>query len=120
MPNGGTMRSDTSYVPHRGDVIWIDLDPRVGHEQSGKRPALVISADISNVRLAVICPITSRVKGLLFETPLVGTKTHGVVLAIHVRSIDFSSRGAKFIERVPKQLVDDVAKKVSVIIGAQP
>ena len=119
VPSAGTMRHSI-YVPGRGDIIWINLDPRVGHEQSGRRPALVLSPSLFSRRagLAVICPITTKPKGLLFETPLTNTTTKGVVLTIHVRSVDFTVRKIKFIEKAPSYIVEEIADKVDLIIGA--
>ena len=117
--SAGTMKSST-YLPDRGDIVWINLDPRVGHEQSGHRPALVLSPQLFSARtgLAIICPITSRIRGLSMERDLNGTSTKGAILPIQVRSVDFTTRRIKFIEKARKQIVDDVAKKVSLIIGA--
>lgn len=100
-----------SYVPKRGDVIWIDLNPRVGHEQSGHRPALVISPTKFNskTKLAICCPITSRKRRTDFEIVLPDNLgVAGVVLAHQVRSADWRERGAKFMARVPSEVVEDV------------
>ena len=114
---GMTMR--TSYIPRRGDIIWTNLDPRTGHEQSDNRPVLVISDDSmsQSTTTTIICPITSQVKNFPYEVRLVGTKTEGVVLTPQVRSIDFVARGARFAEKAPESLVNEVARKVSAIIG---
>lgn len=114
----GTIMND-DYAPDRGDIIWINLDPRTGHEQSGRRPALVLSPSLFSRRvgLAIVCPITTKPKGLLFETPLKNTTTKGVGLPIHVRSVDFTARKIKFIEKAPTGLVNEVAHKVGLIIG---
>jgi mRNA interferase MazF len=77
------------YVPERGDAVWITLDPQAGHEQAGRRPALVLSPSSYNGRvgLALFCPITSRVKGCPFEIPLpAGSAVTGVVGADQAKS----------------------------------
>jgi mRNA interferase MazF len=111
----------TTYLPDYGDIIWLVLDPRVGHEQSGRRPALVISnkefSDHTN--LAVVCPITSKVKSLPFEIQLKSTKTKGVVLPIHVKSIDWNTRKVKFIEKAPQDITSIVTQSVGAIIGLE-
>ena len=100
-----------AYLPNRGDAIWLDLDPRVGHEQSGHRPVLVLSPTKFNRRtkLAICCPITSRDKRTDFEVELpAGLDVEGVVLAHQVRTVDWRARGAKLLARVPDEVVDDV------------
>ena len=80
------------YVPTRGDVVWINFDPQAGHEQKGRRPALIISHRDYNAQsgLALCCPITSRIKGYPFETPVTpGYGIHGVVLCDQVRNVDW-------------------------------
>jgi mRNA interferase MazF len=111
--------SESPYVPDRGDIIWLVLDPRVGHEQSGRRPVLVVSPQLftEHTGLAVVCPITSKAKGLPFEIQLKKTKTAGVVLPIHVRSADVIARRAQFIEKIPAATLRQVVQSVEAIIG---
>lgn len=108
-----------TYVPDYADIVWVVLEPRVGHEQSGRRPAIVISTkDFSfHTSLSVMCPITSKTKGLPFEVKLDGTNTEGAVLPIHVKSLDYVARKAKFIEKAPKEIADDAAEMVGTILG---
>ncbi len=107
------------YSPAAGDLIWLELDPLTGHEQAGRRPCIVLSDRIYSKRtgLAVICPITSRPKGLPFEIELTGTKTKGAILPIHVRSVDFKSRFAKYIEPVPIKTLVKTKNYVRIIVG---
>ncbi len=107
------------YIPDRGDLIWLILDPRVGHEQSGRRPALVLSPQLFAERtgLAVVCPITSQVKGLPFEIRLRQTKTNGAILPIHVRSVDIVARKATFIEKAPEALLAQTIQSVESMLG---
>lgn len=108
-----------NYLPDQGDIIWLDFDPRIGHEQSGRRPAIVLSPELFAQRtgLALVCPITSKIKGLPFEVKLKKEKTKGAVLPIHVRSIDVVARHARFIERANPETTEDVLQKVEAILG---
>jgi mRNA interferase MazF len=113
-----TMNS-VAYTPERGDIIWLVFDPRTGHEQSGRRPALVLSHKLLTERtgLAVVCPITSKVKGLPFEVAVKAGKIDGAVLPIHVRSVDVHAREAAFIDRAPAGVVAKVYASVEAMIG---
>jgi mRNA interferase MazF len=107
------------YVPQRGDFVWLDFDPQAGHEQAGRRPALVLSPGSYNraTRLALLCPVTSKVKGYPFEVAVAGTKrVVGVVLADQVKNLDWSERDAAFIERCAPELIEDVLAKVATLI----
>lgn len=110
--------SRSPYIPDRGDIVWLVLDPRVGHEQPGRRPALVLSPRLFTERtgLAIICPVTSKVKGLPFEVILSQTKTNGAILPIHVRSVDIAARKASFIETVPPSLLERTILSVEALI----
>lgn len=95
------MRRKGAYIPERGDAVWITLDPQAGHEQAGRRPALVLSPSAYNGRvgLALLCPITSQVKGYPFEVPLpAGLGVAGVVGADQVKSLDWGAH--KLLELV--------------------
>lgn len=114
------MVNGTSYVPDRGDVIWISFNPQAGHEQAGRRPALVISPAAYNrkVGLAIFCPITSRVKGYPFEVSLPdGGKTHGVVLSDQVKSLDWRARDVEFLDRSLSKTTEEVLQKLSTLVG---
>jgi len=116
-PPGTTARTS----PYRTLAEDGSLDPRVGHEQSGRRPCLVISETVfsTHTMLAVVCPITSRVRGIPFELTLVGTKTQGVVLTHHARSIDLAARHARFIEAAPDGILQTCRNYVHSIIGSK-
>ncbi len=110
----------SSYYPRRGDVMWITLNPQAGHEQSGHRPALVLSPEAYNRKtgLAILCPITSRAKGYPFEVALPsGFKVSGVALADQVRSMDWRARGAKLAAVAPEGVVREVSAKLRVLTG---
>lgn len=90
-------------VPDRGDVVWLDFSPQTGHEQSGRRPAVVLSPAPYNAKvgLALVCPITSQAKGYPFEVALPErARVTGVILADQVKSIDWRARRAKLAGRV--------------------
>lgn len=111
-----------AYVPDRGDLIWLSFDPSAGREQAGRRPALVISPAEYNrrVRLALVCPITSRVKGYPFEVVLPsGLSVAGVVLVDHVRSVDWMVRRAEFADRVPPAVLREVVARLAPLLGTR-
>lgn len=84
-----------TQAPKQGEIIWIDFDPQSGHEQAGRRPALVISQTAYNQRIgrAFVCPITSKVKGYPFEVPIQTASVSGVVLSDHFKNLDWQARG---------------------------
>jgi len=109
-----------NYIPKKGDIVLLNFSPRKGHEQSGKRPALVISPFAYNqkVGLALFCPITSRSKNYPFEVRLPGSlKTEGVVLSDQVNSLDWKSRRLKYFEKLPVKQLDEVIGKVNALIN---
>jgi mRNA interferase MazF len=111
--------SDLMYIPEQSDIIWVTLDPTLGREQGGRRPALVLSARDYSARtnLATVCPITSRVKGYPWEVRVAdGLKTSGVVLADHVRSLDITKRNIEFIERAPIDTLLEVFDKLESLL----
>jgi mRNA interferase MazF len=107
------------YVPARGDVVWLEFDPQAGHEQAGRRPALVVSprAYNSRVGLALLCPITSRQKGYPFEVPLPpGLETSGVILADQVKSLDWRVRRASHAGTVPDEVLKEAVGRLLAIV----
>jgi mRNA interferase MazF len=108
-----------SYIPKRGDIVWTDFNPAAGHGQKGKRPALVLSPRVFNkkILLALVAPITSRVKGHGFEVSLISKKIIGVVLCHQVETIDFVERGVQFAEKAPVSVTSDVLAKVKAILS---
>ncbi len=107
------------YIPERGDIVWLNFTPQSGHEQAGKRPALVLSPVAYNgkVGLAIFCPITNQVKGYPFEVNLSPTRNiTGVVLCDQVKSLDWRIRDAKFVGRVRKDVLDKCLRKLNVLL----
>ena len=109
------------YVPDAGDLIWVDLDPRTGREQSGRRPALVVSPSPFFVasRFAIVCPITSQVRPFASSVVLPqGLAIAGEVLTSHVRSIDTMARPISFSgSRAPATVLGEVRAKLAALIG---
>jgi mRNA interferase MazF len=106
-------------VPDRGDVVWVSLNPQAGHEQSGRRPAVVLSPASYNAKvgLAVFCPITNQVKGYPFEVTLPdGVPVSGVILADQVKSLDWKARKAERICALPAAVVAEVLKKLHALL----
>ena len=108
-----------SYIPRRGDVVWLTFNPQAGHEQSGRRPAFVISPHLYNkkVGLFLVCPITSQIKGYPFEVQITTQSgINGVVLADQIKSLDWKVRKAEFVEAAPQELIDEVTAKILPLI----
>jgi len=110
----------SAYVPERGDVIWLVFDPQAGHEQAGRRPALVISPMSYNAvtNLALFCPVTSRIKGYPFEVllPEAG-KVNGAILCDQIKSLDWKARKAKLITRTAPEVIAEVLGKIGTLIS---
>ncbi len=109
------------YVPQRGDVIWVTLNPQAGHEQAGRRPALVLSPATYNgkVGLAILCPLTNQIKGYPFEVLVPpGLSISGAVLADQVKNLDWRARGAEFICSLPHRIVLEVLQKIATLLSA--
>jgi len=111
-----------SYVPARGDLIWLQFNPQAGHEQAGHRPALVISPSSYNRRvgLALCCPVTSEVKGYPFEVLLPeGLGVGGVVLSDQIKSLDWRVRRARRIGRAPADVVHETVGKILALVDPE-
>lgn len=108
----------STYIPERGDLIWLNFNPPTGHEQAGQRPAIVLSPGKYNSRtgLLLACPITSKIKGYPFEVAVEGERINGVVLSDQVRCLDWRSRHAKLIEKSPENTLSAVQEKLLVLI----
>ena len=114
------MVSRREYIPERGDAVWVSLNPQAGHEQSGRRPAIVVSPAAYNgkVGLALLCPITSQVKGYPFEVLIPARlKVSGAILSDQVKSLDWRVRRAELICRLPEATISEVLHKVGVLLS---
>lgn len=110
-------------LPDRGDLVWIDFTPQAGHEQAGRRPALVLSPLAYHQRapFVVVCPITSKVKGYPFEVPLPdGLAIGGVVLADQVKSLDRRVRQLDPAGTVPTPVLQQVLAKLAPLLALRP
>ena len=108
------------YIPERGDVVWITLNPQAGHEQAGRCPAIILSPSAYNdkVGLAILCPITNRIKGYPFEVPVPdGLPITGVILADQVKSLDWRARRAELACTVSAATVAAVLQRLSVLLS---
>jgi mRNA interferase MazF len=113
-------RPSHGYVPDAGHIVKLDLDPRLGHEQGGWRPALVLSPRSYNGKtgLAVVVPITNQVKGYPFEVPLPSQiKATGVILTDAIRNLDWRSRNARYAETAPLELLRAVQIRLMELLG---
>lgn len=109
-----------SYLPDRGDLVWLNFTPQATHEQAGRRPALVISPQAYNRKtgLFLACPITSQVRDYPFEVALPpASPIRGVVLSDHVKNLDWKARRAEFAGKVPADTISEVSAKLSVLIS---
>jgi mRNA interferase MazF len=111
------------YVPERRDVLCIALHPRVGHEQAGRRPAVVLSPSAYNgkVGLALLCPVTSQAKGYPFEVLVPeGLPVSGVIPADQLKSLDWRARGAELICTLPEESIAQVLQTVALLLPDSP
>lgn len=110
--------ADKKYRARQGDIIYLSFDPQSGHEQAGRRPAVVVSNDKFNCMtgLCIVCPITSQTKTPFpLHVKLDGrTKTHGTVLCEQVKSLDVEARNCDFVETLPEDLLFEV---VDIVVG---
>jgi mRNA interferase MazF len=108
-----------AYVPERGDLVWLTFNPQAGHEQAGRRPAVVLSPAVYNekVGLAVFCPVTSQVKGYPFEVVLPdGLPISGVVLADQVKNLDWKVRQVEKISALPPEVTGKILQRLATLI----
>lgn len=110
----------SDFIPDAGDVIWLNFDPQAGREQAGRRPAVVISPKGYNhlSGLALVCPVTSKVKGYPFEVRIPGgLAVAGVVLADQIRCLDWGERRAALLGRVPEGVLAEIRAKLVPLLG---
>jgi len=108
----------TLYIPDRGDMVWLDFNPQLGHEQRGRRPALTVSFKAYNekIGLALFCPITSKEKGYPFEVVIRSKKIKGSVLSDQIKSLDWRERNVEFIEKIGVKELEEVIEKIEALI----
>ena len=108
-----------AYIPERGDAIWINFNPQAGHEQAGRRPAIVLSPQSYNrkVGLCLLCPITNQVKGYPFEVLIpAGLDVTGAILSDQAKSLDWRVRNAEFITDLPEVVTSETLKKLKSLL----
>ncbi len=108
------------YIPDRGDIVWLTFNPQAGHEQAGRRPALVLSPAAYNgkVGLSLLCPITGQVKGYPFEVLLPDNLSiHGAILSDQVKSLDWKARQAEFAGKIPQETLSVVLNKLNTLLS---
>jgi mRNA interferase MazF len=103
------------YAPDRGDLIWINFNLSLGHEQTGRRPAIVLSPKLYNKKsgLILVCPITSSIKGYPYEVEI---GKNGVILTDQIKSVAWKERRAKFIASVPEEILFEVFDKIKTLL----
>jgi mRNA interferase MazF len=108
------------YIPERGDIVWLNFDPQAGHEQMGKRPAMVISPKEYNEKtgLGLFCPITSKIKDYPFEVRVKNKIINGVVLSDQIKSFDWRMRKIEFIIKESNEKIQEVIDKLNVLINS--
>ena len=114
------MVKSKQYIPDCGDIVWLTFNPQSGHEQSGRRPALVISPLVYNgkTNLAIFCPITSQVKDYPFEVKLSeDLEISGVILSDQIKNLDWKTREAEFICKLPKSLLTETLNKINALLN---
>jgi mRNA interferase MazF len=107
-----------AYIPDAGHVVWLLFDPQAGHEQSGRRPALVVSPARYNAKtgLMVCCPLTTQIKGYPFEVPVTIDGQPGAVLSDQVKSLDWKVRKAKRMAEIPPEAMAQVRAKIKALL----
>ena len=108
-----------NYIPNRGDVIWINMTPQAGHEQAGRRPALVLSPYSYNAKvgLALFSPVTNQIKGYPFEVIIPeGFKVTGAILSDQVKSLDWKVRNAEFFDKIPESVTLEILTKLTTLL----
>ncbi len=107
-------------APERGNLVWVNFTPQAGHEQAGRRPALVVSLRIYHERsnLAVVCPITSNTDPWPWKVGLPDGQTiSGAILVEQVRSIDRAGRNLKIADQAPAAVLTEVQAKLTALLG---
>jgi|ERR1017187_3786291 mRNA interferase MazF len=108
-----------TYIPTRGDLVWLNFTPQQGHEQAGVRPALVLSPYEYNKKsgLMVACPVTSKIKGYPFEVVIKAKKIDGAILADQIKNVDWRARNVSFIERASSALLLQTQEYIELLVA---
>ena len=114
-------KSGSGYLPERGDLVWLSFDPQAGHEQAGRRPAVILSPAMYNRSsgLAIVVPVTSQIKGYPFEVIIPsGLPVSGVILTDHLKSVDWEARRAERICSLPADTLSLALQKAALLLTA--
>jgi len=114
------MVNPRAYIPRCGDVVWITLNPQAGHEEAGRRPAVVISPQSYNgkVGLAIFCPVTSQIKGYPFEVLVpAGLPVAGAILSDQLKSLDWGARNTELICTLSTETISEVLQKLATLLS---
>ena len=114
------MVNPRDYIPQCGDAVRINLNPKAGHEQAGRRPAVILSPRSYNGKtgLAILCPVTSHVKGYPFEVVLpADLPVTGAILSDQIKSLDWRVRDAELICTLPDEIVSEIMQKLSTLLS---
>lgn len=106
------------YIPKKGDLVILTFDPSAGHEQQGRRPALIISNEVFNkhVGLAIACPITNTDRNFPFHVKVESDNLTGFIMTEQVKSIDYNVRKVKFVERVNDEVLEKVLGMLESVV----
>jgi mRNA interferase MazF len=111
------------YIPRRGDIVWVSLNPQAGHKQAGRRPALVLTPEAYNqkVGLAILCPITNQIKGYPFEVVIPPElPVQGAILSDQVKSLDWRIRNTEYACQLPETYLSQVLQKIQTLLMLSP
>ena len=114
------MVETADYIPERGDVVWMNLNPQAGHEEAGRRPCVVLSLASYNGRvgLAILCPITNQIKGYPFEVIVpAGLAVTGAVLSDQLKSLDWRARNVEYCCRLSRKTVTEILRKAGALLS---
>jgi mRNA interferase MazF len=120
MPSEMKFGETMDYIPDRGDIVWLTFNPQAGHEQAGRRPALVLSPAAYNgkVGLAIFCPVTNQIKGYPFEVMIPeDLGVSGAILSDQVKSLDWKARQAEKAGTLPAVTIEEVLQKLNTLLG---
>ncbi len=104
-------KNGSMVIPEKGDIVWLDFNPQSGHEQMGRRPAIVLSNNLFNQKtgMAIVCPITNTNRGFSLHVEIIGSsKVKGFIMAEQVKSVDYSARNVEIIEKVSEEVLNEL------------
>ncbi|CAM3697888.1 endoribonuclease MazF [Polynucleobacter arcticus] len=108
-----------AYIPNAGDIVWLEFDPQAGHEQAGRRPAVVLTPEAYNKKtnLMICCPLTTKIKGYPFEVLVEIDDIQSAILSDQVKSLDWKIRKAKYKGTVSTFALAEVRSKAKALLS---